>query len=82
MPHRNKSREEIAQQFWVTKADIQKLLVCTPRLAKQLFDVSKVLEGTSEPYSVGEDNKVRVKTVLTVAGISQEEFESKIKTPL
>ena len=79
MPHRNKSREEIAQQFWVTKADIKKLLVCSQNMAKWLFDEAKSEEARSTHYSVGEINKVRLKSVLLLADISEAELENKLK---
>ena len=51
-------------------------------MAKWLFDEAKSEEARSTHYSVGEINKVRLKFVLLLADISEDELERKLKTPL
>lgn len=66
-----RTREDIANQLFVTKTDIKKLLNCRWEKASQLFEMVNEIDEREIPFRVHED-KVRTEIVLQKAGISQK----------
>ena len=65
---RLKSRNEIANQIYVSKADIKKLLDVAPATAKRIYEHADEIDEKME-YRI-EPRKVRITSVAEVVGLS------------
>ena len=65
---RLKSRNEIANQIYLSKADIKKLLEVAPATAKRVYEHADEIDKTME-YRI-EPRKVRITSVAEVVGLS------------
>ena len=71
-----KTRDEVLEQVYLNKTDIAILLGITRAKAGKLFDLAKEVEFNQfSPY----ESKVRMNTVLGVAGITFSQLERQIK---
>lgn len=78
MPRPIKTREKIAIQFYLNTTDIAVLIGCNWRNAKRLFDEANKVDDEELSFRV-EPLKVRMQTVLKLAGISQKQLDSVIE---
>ena len=69
-----KTREKIAIQFYLNTTDIAVLIGCSWQNAKRLFDEANKVDDEELPFRV-EPLKVRMHTVLKLAGISQKQLD-------
>ena len=65
---RLKSRNEIANQIYVSKADIKKLLKVAPAKAKRIYGYANEIDKKMK-YRI-EPRKVRITSVAEVVGMS------------
>ena len=67
---RLKSRTEIANQIYLSKADIKKLLKVAPAAAKRIYGYANEIDENDEEmkYRI-EPRKVRITSVATVVGM-------------
>lgn len=73
MAQRNKSRKEISQQFYFSKADLKKLFGVSSRTAKRIFELANSLdEGLT--YRI-EDTKVSLNSVCKVMGMTHDQIK-------
>ena len=68
---RLKNRNEIANQIYVSKADIKKLLEVAPATAKRIYGYADEIDKNDEKmkYRI-EPRKVRITSVAEVVGMS------------
>lgn len=71
-----KQREDLINEFYLNKMQISRLLGITPQKAKELYEQADVLDNVQLDYRI-EENKVRMKSVLKVAGISFEDLKKR-----
>lgn len=65
---RLKNRNEIANQTYLNKADIKKLLEVAPATAKRVYEYADKIDKTMD-YRI-EPRKVRITSVAEVVGLS------------
>ncbi len=75
MARQTKTRETVAQQFYLNTTDIMTLLGCSWRNAKRTFTKASQIDDEELPFRV-EPLKVRKQTVLRLAGITSKQLES------
>lgn len=66
---RTKTRQQIANQFYLTKTDIQRLLGVSQYKARQIYDLADGIDTEELKYRV-EPTKVRITSISKVTGIS------------
>ena len=68
---RLKNRNEIANQIYVSKADIKKLLEVAPTTARRIYGYANEIDNNDEKmkYRI-EPRKVRITSVAEVVGLS------------
>lgn len=73
MPQRKKTRQEIAQQIYLTQTDIKVLFCISPVKAKRIYDLANTIDSdkTKLLYRV-EPTKVRITSVSKVTGVTVE----------
>ena len=74
-----KSREDLLNEVYLNKAEISRLLKVSPPAAKKIFDSSMALDnkvlGNWKIYN----NRVRINSVMKVAGIDYNLLQKQIK---
>lgn len=80
MPRVRKSREQLANEFFVSVTEIGRLFAISRKASKRCFDEARRTEG-SVSVDLAPSDKVRLKTVLELLGISETELREKIKDP-
>ena len=68
MIHR-KTRQQIANQLYLTKTDIQRLLGVSQQKAVRIYDLANQIDAEDLKYRV-EPTKVRITSISKVTGIS------------
>ena len=66
---RTKTRQQIANQFYLTKTDIQRLLGVSQYKARQIYELADGIDKDELKYRV-EPTKVRLTSVSKVTGLS------------
>ena len=74
-----KTRADIIQQTYLTKADIKRLLVVSYPVAVRIYDQALDQDRAELKFRPWE-NRVRLHTVLGVAGITYTQLEKQIKS--
>jgi len=74
-----KTREQLANEFFVSVSEIGRLFGIDSTVSKACFEECKRAE-TNE-FNFNQKNKVRLETVLKVLQISDAELRKKIKDP-
>ena len=64
-----KTRQQIANQLYLTKADIQRLLGVSQQKAVRIYDLANQIDAEDLKYRV-EPTKVRITSISKVTGIS------------
>lgn len=79
MAKRRKTRFEISQSFHVNETEVERLLECGRTTAEKIFNVARLADMRELGANYFDHRKVRLKTVLKAAGISEEEMKEKIQ---
>lgn len=66
---RTKTRQQIANQLYLTKSDIQRLLGVSQQKAVRIYDLANQIDAEDLKYRV-EPTKVRITSISKVPGIS------------
>ena len=64
-----KTRQQIANQLYLTKTDIQRLLGVSQYKARRIYDLANQIDAEDLKYRV-EPTKVRITSISKVTGIS------------
>ena len=64
-----KTRQQIANQLYLTKTDIQRLLGVSQQKAVRIYDLANQIDAEDLKYRV-EPTKVRITSISKVTGIS------------
>lgn len=64
-----KTRQQIANQLYLTKTDIQRLLGVSQQKAVKIYDLANQIDAEDLKYRV-EPTKVRITSISKVTGIS------------
>lgn len=75
-----KTKEEIANSFFVTKTEIQLLFGLTRLAAEKCFCTAQQLDVERLKANYFNYRTVRLKTVLEVLGLTEEELKTKNAT--
>ena len=78
MPRVRKSREEIANQFFVNTSEIARLFGCGRRMAINCFNMAREADLKAIEDPCFGEHVVRLSTVLQILGISEKELRQKI----
>ena len=78
MPRPKKNLETIANQFYLNTKDISLLLGCNWRNAKRLYVEADKIDNEELPFRL-EPQKVRMQTVLKLAGIKKNQLDSVVE---
>ncbi len=78
MPRPKKTLGMIANQFYLNTTDIQRILGCSWENAKRLYVVADKLDNEELSFRV-EPLKVRIQTVLKLAGINKKQLDSVVE---
>lgn len=78
MAKKKKTIREIANSFHVNTTEIGKIFGCGTVMADKIFVKAKKVDYTELQDNYLDSNKVRLSTVLSVMGISEDEFRRKI----
>lgn len=79
MPARAKTRSEILQQVYLTKADIQRLMKVSYPVAVKIFDKALAIDQSELQFRPWE-TRVRLQTVLNINGVTYTQLEKQIKS--
>ena len=79
MPARAKTRSEILQQVYLTKADIQRLMQVSYPVAVKIFDKALAIDRSELQFRHWE-TRVRLQTVLNINGVTYTQLEKQIKS--
>lgn len=74
-----KSREELLKEVYLNKIEISRLLKISPPTAKKIFDMAMELDNKDFGKWKIYDNKVRIKSVMKVAGTDFGLLEKQLK---
>ena len=66
---RVKTRQQIANQLYLTKTDIQRLLGVSQYKARRIYDLADGIDAEELKYRI-EPTKVRITSISKVTGIS------------
>lgn len=66
---RAKTRQQIANQLYLTKTDIQRLLSVSQYKARRIYDLADGIDAEELKYRI-EPTKVRITSISKVTGIS------------
>ena len=66
---RTKTRQQIANQLYLTKTDIQRLLGVSQYKARRIYDLADEIDAEELKYRI-EPTKVRLTSVSKVTGLS------------
>lgn len=66
---RAKTRQQIANQLYLTKTDIQRLLGVSQYKARRIYDLADEIDAEELKYRI-EPTKVRISSVSKATGIS------------
>ena len=66
---RTKTRQQIANQLYLTKTDIQRLLGVSQYKARRIYDLANSIDTEELKYRI-EPTKVRISSVSKATGIS------------
>ena len=66
---RTKTRQQIANQLYLTKTDIQRLLGVSQYKARRIYDLADGIDAEELKYRI-EPTKVRISSVSKATGIS------------
>ena len=66
---RTKTRQQIANQLYLTKTDIQRLLGVSQYKARRIYDLANNIDTEELKYRI-EPTKVRISSVSKATGIS------------
>lgn len=64
-----KTRQQIANQLYLTKTDIQRLLCVSQQKAVRIYDLANQIDAEDLKYRI-EPTKVRITSISKVTGIS------------
>lgn len=64
-----KTRQQIANQLYLTKTDIQRLLGVSQQKAVRIYDLANEIDAEDLKYRI-EPTKVRITSISKVTGIS------------
>ena len=77
MPRVRKSREELVHSFFVSVTEISRLFGCGRVMAEKCFKAAQLIDEKEMTINYLDANKVRLSSVLTVIGITEEELTKK-----
>lgn len=80
MGTRVRTREVLLQEFYLNRTDIGRLLRISPSESRKVFDRAMELDQEQLGEWILYDNKVRIKSVLKVAGVDLNFLQKQIKT--
>lgn len=66
---RTKTRQQIANQLYLTKTDIQRLLGVSQYKARRIYDLADEIDAEELKYRI-EPTKVRISSISKATGIS------------
>ncbi len=73
-----KSREEIANSFFVSVCEIERLFGCGHKMAMNCFSMARKTDLAEIKDPCFSEHVVRLSTVLKILGISEKELRQKI----
>ena len=77
MPRIRKTREEIANSFFVSVTEIERLFGCGHKMAANCFSMARKADMAEIKDPCFSENVVRLSTVLKILGISEKELKQK-----
>lgn len=74
-----KSREDLLKEVYLNKSEISRLLKISPPAAKRMFDSAMEIDNEQLGKWKIYDNRVRIKSVMKVAGVDFNLLQKQIK---
>lgn len=75
-----KTREDLLKEVYLNKTEISHLLKISQPAAKKMFDAAMEIDDKNLGNWKIYDNRVRIKSVLKVAGVDLNFLQKQIKT--